>query len=63
MASMKIRKPRGPSERCGVITAEKIFGSAAVACRRRWSLSVIMSGIIRQIWGSGNMAKKTTKQV
>ena len=26
---MKIRKPLGPSERCGVIIAEKIFASTA----------------------------------
>jgi len=43
MHSIKTRKPRGPSERCGVITTEKIFGSAALSW---WFSSIVMSRII-----------------
>ncbi len=40
--SMKIRKPVGPSERCGVSTAENIAGSAgAPGCRSLLSLVVM----------------------
>ena len=48
MQSMKIRKPRGPSERCGVMTAEKIFGSLTAASRL---LSLFMALIIGETWG------------
>src|ERR1700759_5543387 len=52
--SMRTRKLVEPSERCGVITAAKIFGSEGAP----WSaalLSPFMAAIIRK-----NMAKKTT---
>src|SRR5215467_3358237 len=55
MHSIRIRKPVEPSERCGVITAAKIFGS--VLRSEAAPLSSFMLAIIRK-----PMAKQTTRR-
>src|SRR5579871_5225704 len=55
--SMKIRKPVGPSERCGVSTAEKIIGSALLSGSRGTS-PLLLSGLMRLDY-TGSMGTKT----
>ena len=46
--SIKMRKPVGPSERCGVSTAEKILGSAEVSLGRPAALLSLLMRLIIQ---------------
>src|SRR3954471_20724966 len=55
--SMKIRKPVGPSERCGVSSAEKIVGSELR------SLSEVIRLTIGERWRAKNLGKLRNPQL
>ena len=59
MHSISTRKPVAESERCGVITAEKIVGSADAALSRLL-LSLFMALIIRETWREKPLGKAAT---